>query len=74
MPPSGAKQKVTPNKPATAPAWLFLTLATILLLSLFSSEIRDTDIWLHLKTGQHTLESHALTVPDPYVTVASGGS
>jgi len=34
----------------------------MLLLSLFTGEIRDTDIWLHLKTGQHTLETHALTV------------
>jgi hypothetical protein len=40
--------------------------AAILLFSLFSSEIRDTDIWLHLKTGEHTLQSRALTVPDPF--------
>src|SRR5690242_2736145 len=45
---------------------LLLTLAAILLLSLFTGEIRDTDIWLHLKTGQHTLQTRALTVPDPF--------
>jgi hypothetical protein len=45
---------------------ILLTAAAILLFSLFSGEIRDTDIWLHLKTGQHTLQTHALTVPDPF--------
>jgi hypothetical protein len=35
-------------------------------MSWFSGEIRDTDIWLHLKTGQHTLGTRALTVPDPF--------
>src|SRR2546425_4947060 len=43
-----------------------LTIAAIMLLALFSGEIRDTDIWLHLKTGQHSLETRALTVPDPF--------
>ncbi len=49
--------------------WLrpaLLALAAILLLALFTGEIRDTDMWLHLKTGQHTLETRALTVPDPF--------
>src|SRR5437899_6120514 len=67
MPPRSAKRKVTPQKPA--PAWLqplLLTIAAILLLALFSGEIRDTDIWLHLKTGQQTLQTRALTVPDPF--------
>ena len=41
-------------------------ITAVLLLALFSGEIRDTDIWLHLKTGQHTLETRALTVPDPF--------
>jgi hypothetical protein len=54
---------------------LLLTLAGILLLSIFSGEIRDTDIWLHLKTGQHTLETRALTVPDPFsYTSGMGGA
>jgi tetratricopeptide (TPR) repeat protein len=43
-----------------------MTLSALLLFTLFSGEIRDTDIWLHLKTGQHTLETRALTVPDPF--------
>src|SRR6266478_2677967 len=61
MPPRSAKSQ--------PPPWLrplLLTIAAILLLALFSGEIRDTDIWLHLKTGQHTLQTRALTVPDPF--------
>src|SRR5260221_3591160 len=69
MPPRGVQRNVTPKKSAASPAWLppiLLTAAAILMLSLFCGEIRDTDIWLHLKTGQHTLETRALTVPDPF--------
>ena len=51
-----------------------LTLAALLLLSLFSGEIRDTDIWLHLKTGQHTLETRRLTVPDPFSYTSGMGA
>src|SRR5947209_7302111 len=51
-----------------------LTLAAILLLALFTGEIRDTDIWLHLKTGQHTLETRALTVPDPFSFTSGMGA
>jgi len=47
---------------------LLVTPSALLLFTLFSGEIRDTDIWLHLKTGQHTLETRALTV------VPNGGS
>ena len=60
---------VAPIEPLTARRWLrpfLLTLAAILLLILFSGEIRDTDIWLHLKTGQRSWETRALTVPDPF--------
>src|SRR5690348_6710563 len=56
-------------------ARLILFLAAILLFALFSGEIRDTDIWLHLKTGQHTLETRSLTAPDPFsYTSAMGAS
>jgi tetratricopeptide (TPR) repeat protein len=51
-----------------------LTLAALLLLSVFSGEIRDTDIWLHLKTGQHTLETRRLTVPDPFSYTSGMGA
>ena len=71
MPLRNAKRSVSvaseapPNtRPWVRPLWL--TLSALLMLSLFSGEIRDTDVWLHLKTGQHTLETRALTVPDPF--------
>jgi tetratricopeptide (TPR) repeat protein len=41
-------------------------LTAVLLFAAFSGEIRDTDVWLHLKTGQHTWQTRALTVPDPF--------
>jgi tetratricopeptide (TPR) repeat protein len=71
MPPRSGKRKirVAPEPSPAVPRWprgLLLAAAAILLLVLFSGEIRDTDIWLHLKTGQHTLETRALTVPDPF--------
>lgn len=58
-----------PQPAAAAVSWLrpvLLGLTALLLLSWFTGEIADTDIWLHLKTGQHTLETRALTVPDPF--------
>lgn len=51
-----------------------LTLTAILLLVLFSGEIRDTDVWLHLKTGQRILQTHALAVPDPFSYTAGMGA
>jgi tetratricopeptide (TPR) repeat protein len=38
---------------------------------MFTGEIRDTDIWLHLKTGQYTWQTRALTVPDPFSYTSS---
>ena len=63
-----------PRAPAPLPTWLrhlLLALTALLLMSWFSGEIRDTDIWLHLKTGQHTLGTRALTVPDPFSYTSS---
>src|SRR6516225_10439327 len=65
-----------PSRPAPSapPAWLrpvILLLAPLLLLTLFTGEIADTDIWLHLMTGRHTLEHRALTVPDPFSYTSS---
>ena len=68
---------VAPMERRAAPRWLrplLLSLAAILLLSLFTGEIRDTDIWLHLKTGQHSLETRALTVPDPFSYTSGMGA
>ncbi|MCX6627816.1 MAG: hypothetical protein NTW28_09330 [Candidatus Solibacter sp.] len=63
MPPPAA-----PSAPA-APAWLrplLLGLTAMMFLTWFTGEVADTDIWLHLMTGRHTLEARALTVPDPF--------
>ena len=64
-----ARASAAPEKPAKAAGRarpVVLALASLLLLVAFSGEIRDTDIWLHLKTGEHTLATRALTVPDPF--------
>ena len=79
MPPRRSTRTLSaaPKAPRAAPQWLrplLLTLVAVLLLSVFSGEIRDTDIWLHLKTGQHTLETHALTVPDPFSYTSGMGA
>ena len=60
--------------PAAPPAWhrtAILALAALLFLTWFTGEIADTDIWLHLLTGRHTLENRALTVPDPFCYTSS---
>jgi hypothetical protein len=74
MPPRPNKPKpAAPPAPApaaaAAPAWirpLLMGLTAILFLAWFTGEVADTDIWLHLMTGRHTLETRALTVPDPF--------
>ena len=74
MPPRPANPKTAAQAPAspaaaTAPRWirpLLLALIAILFLTWFTGEVGDTDIWLHLMTGRHTLETRALTVPDPF--------
>jgi hypothetical protein len=56
-------------EPQPAPPWLkpaLIGFTAILLLTWFTGAIADTDIWLHLMTGRHTLEHRALTVPDPF--------
>ena len=66
----GKKPQPAPAPPpASTLAWIrpaLLALTAILLLTWFTGEIADTDIWLHLMTGRHTLEHRALTVPDPF--------
>ncbi|HJZ98156.1 MAG TPA: hypothetical protein VKE70_16715 [Candidatus Solibacter sp.] len=62
------------REPTPEPAWVkptLLALAAILLLTWFTGEIGDTDFWLHLMTGRHTLEHRALTVPDPFSYTSS---
>jgi len=65
---------VSPSR-AAAPRRLGLLLAllaAILCLGLLSPEIRDSDFWWHLRTGQYIVETRALPVPDPFAyTTAS---
>jgi hypothetical protein len=66
--------KPKPVAPQPEPTWVkpaLLAFAAILLLTWFTGEISDTDIWLHLMTGRHTLEHRALTVPDPFSFTSS---
>jgi tetratricopeptide (TPR) repeat protein len=79
MPIRSASRTVSGATAKSSARWLrplLLALAAALLLFLFTGEIRDTDIWLHLKTGEHTLRTRALTVPDPfsYTSVTSAAT
>ncbi len=69
MPPRPAKLEQPAAIAVPEPAWLrplLVVLTVILFLTWFTGEISDSDIWLHLMTGKHTLETRALTVPDPF--------
>ena len=69
MPPRPANPKTAAPPAAARARWLrplLLALTAILFLTWFTGEVGDTDIWLHLMTGRHTLETRALTVPDPF--------
>jgi len=41
-------------------------LAGIFCLGMLSPEIRDSDFWWHLRTGQYIVETQSLPVPDPF--------
>ena len=48
--------------------WLrpaILALAAVLLLACFSTEVADSDTWLHLETGKYVVEHHRIPNPDP---------
>jgi len=51
-----------------------LVTAGALLVLLFSGEIRDNDVFWHLKTGQYILQHHSLPVPDPFSFASNGAS
>jgi hypothetical protein len=52
---------------------LLAVLASVFCLGLLSPEIRDSDFWWHLRTGQYIVETRSLPVPDPfaYTTAAA---
>ena len=47
-------------------------LAAVLALGLLSPEIRDSDFWWHLRTGQYIVETRSLPVPDPFAYTTAG--
>ena len=54
---------------AARPAWLrpaILALAAILLMACFSTEVSDSDTWLHLETGKYVVDHHQIPNPDPF--------
>ena len=61
--------KTAYSSPAALPAWLrpaILALAGVLLLTCFSTEVADSDTWLHLETGKYVVEHRRIPVPDPF--------
>jgi hypothetical protein len=68
----------TPTPPSALPGrWLktaTLLLTGVFLLSLFSTEIADTDFWWHLKTGQYIVEHHSLQAPDRFAYTSSAAA
>ncbi len=65
---------VSPPRPALQlrPGPLLAVLSGVLCLGLLSPEIRDSDFWWHLKTGQYMVETHSLPVPDPFAYTTAG--
>jgi len=54
---------------AALPTWLrpaILALAAILPMACFSTEVADSDTWLHLETGKYVVEHHQIPNPDPF--------
>ncbi len=45
---------------------LLAALSALLCLGVLSPEIRDSDFWWQLRTGQFIVETHTLPVPDPF--------
>ena len=56
--------------PLTSPTWLrpaVVALAGFLLMACFSTEVADSDTWLHVETGKYVVEHHAIPIPDQYI-------
>jgi hypothetical protein len=47
-------------------------LAAVLCLGLLSPEIRDSDFWWHLRSGQYIVETRSLPAPDPFAYTTAG--
>ena len=77
QPPSRPRSQPAPVSPERLEgsrnrALLLAALSAVFCLGLLSAEIRDSDFWWHLKTGQYIVETRSLPVPDPFAyTTAS---
>ncbi len=61
--------RVQASIPSSSPAWLrpaIIALTAILLMACFSTEVSDSDTWLHLETGKYVVDQHKLAIPDPF--------
>jgi hypothetical protein len=43
-----------------------VALGVILLMACFSTEVADSDTWLHLETGKYVVDHHRIPIPDPF--------
>jgi hypothetical protein len=43
-----------------------IVLTAILLMACFSTEVADSDTWLHLETGKYVVDPHKLAIPDTF--------
>src|ERR1017187_8433117 len=71
------KAKTSAPRVWSEPAWLrpvIVGLAALLLVGLFSTELDDSDVWWHLKTGQYILQHHTLPSPDPFSYTSNSGA
>ena len=62
--------KLTPKPPREVPKWLapaLILMAAALLVGLFSTELADTDAWIHLTAGRYIVTHHRLPWPDPFL-------
>ena len=54
---------------ANSPTWLrpaIIALGVVLLMACFSTEVADSDTWLHLETGKYVVDHHQIPIPDPF--------
>ena len=63
-----------PTSPARWVIPVLLSLAALVLLGWFSTEIVDPDFWWHLKTGEYIVEHHRLPTPDPFAYTTAGAA
>ena len=76
MPPR-SKAKTRAPRAWSEPVWLrpvVVGLTALLLVGLFSTQLDDSDLWWHLKTGQYIVQHRALPSPDPFSYTSNSGA